>query len=104
MVATATVATGAEHDAVAVPAGAVARDADGATLVYVFDRAAGRARARRVTVGAPVDGGAPGLVRVARGLDAGEPVVVAGQQRVRNGARVSVVGADAAPRPAGAEP
>jgi multidrug efflux pump subunit AcrA (membrane-fusion protein) len=98
------VATGTERDAVAVPAGAVARDADGATLVYVFDRAAGRARARRVTVGAPVDGGAPGLVRVARGLDAGEPVVVAGQQRVRDGARVSVVGADGGPRPAGAEP
>jgi len=104
MVASAAVATGTERDAVAVPAGAVARDADGATLVYVFDRAAGRARARRVTVGAPVDGGAPGLVRVARGLDAGEPVVVAGQQRVRDGARVSVVGADGGPRPAGAEP
>jgi multidrug efflux pump subunit AcrA (membrane-fusion protein) len=36
---------------------------------------------------------------VSRGLAAGEPVVVAGQHRLRDGARVSVVGAGA-----GAEP
>lgn len=105
MVATVAVATGAARSAVAVPAAAVARDADGATLVYVLDRAAGRARARRVEVGAPVgilSGNPPdgslggsvggGLVAVARGLAAGEPVVVAGQERLRDGARVAVVG------------
>jgi hypothetical protein len=45
-----------------------------------------------------VDGGVSdgALVAVARGLAAGEPVVVAGGQRVRDGARVSLVGADAA--------
>lgn len=92
MVATLAVATGTARQTVTVPAAAVSRDADGATLVYVLDRAAGRARARRVEVGAA--GGASGTVAVARGLAAGEPVVVAGQQRLRDGARVAVVGED----------
>jgi RND family efflux transporter MFP subunit len=98
MVATVAIATGGTHDAVAVPTTAIARDADGATVVHVLDRAAGRVRTRRVTVGGSVDGGVGdgALVAVARGLAAGEPVVVAGGQRVRDGARVSLVGADAA--------
>jgi membrane fusion protein (multidrug efflux system) len=96
MVATVAVATGGSHAAVAVPAAAVTRDADGATLVYVLDRAAGRVRARRVTVGAAAgtSGGDAALVTVGRGLAAGEPVVVAGQQRVRDGARVDVIAGD----------
>jgi membrane fusion protein (multidrug efflux system) len=96
MVATVAVATGASRPAVAVPAAAVARDADGATLVYVHDPAAGRVRARRVEVGAAL-GDASGGVAITRGLRAGEPVVVAGQQRLRDAARVSVVGADRRP-------
>ncbi len=88
MVASVAVATGASREAVAVPSAAVARDPEGATRVYVHDAAAGRARARRVTVGAPLPGGA---VEVSAGLAAGEPVVVAAQERVRDGARVAPV-------------
>ncbi len=88
MVATVLLPTGRARDAVVVPAAAVARDPDGATVVYVYAPGEGRVRARRVEVG-----GARGAdVEVARGLTAGEPVVVAGQQRVRDGSAVTVPG------------
>jgi RND family efflux transporter MFP subunit len=70
--------------AITVPAGAVVRDADGATLVYVLDARDSSVRARRVETGAPHGEG----VEITRGLNAGEAVVVAGQQRVRHGSRV----------------
>jgi multidrug efflux pump subunit AcrA (membrane-fusion protein) len=41
-----------------------------------------------VTVGAPLAGGA---VEIDDGLAAGDPVIVAGQERVRDGARVAAV-------------
>jgi RND family efflux transporter MFP subunit len=95
MVASVAVSTGASRPVVAVPAAAVARDPEGATRVYVHDAAAGRARARRVVVGAPF---ADGAVEIVDGLAAGEPVIVAGQERLRDGARVAPV--DATPAPA----
>ena len=105
--------------AITVPAGAVVRDADGATLVYVLDPStssgqapsagsgqapstssgqapstgsgqaarAATVRARRVETG----GAREDAVEITRGLNAGEPVVVAGQQRVRDGSRVLLV-------------
>lgn len=99
MVATVAVQAGARRTVVAVPAAAIARDAEGATQVWQHDEASGRVRARRVTVGAPLDGG---LVEVSAGLAGGEPVVVGAQQRVREGARVTVAGASA--RTPAAEP
>ncbi len=99
MVAAVAVRTGGRRPAVAVPAAAVARDADGATLVYVpappDAGGVARVRARRVEVGAALGD----RVEVARGLAAGEPVVVAGQERLRDGARVTA-GAPAAPNAA----
>jgi RND family efflux transporter MFP subunit len=92
MVASVAIATGASRAVVGVPATAVARDPEGATRVYLHDTAAGRARARRVTVGVPL---ADGAVEIVDGLEAGEPIIVAGQERLRDGARVSAV--DAAP-------
>jgi RND family efflux transporter MFP subunit len=89
MVASVAIATGTSTQVVAVPVSAVARDPEGAPRVYLLDARSGRARARRVTVGAPLAGGA---VEVVDGLAAGEPVVVAGQERVRDGARVAAVG------------
>ena len=99
--------------AITVPATAVVRDADGATLVYVLDpstgsgQAAGDAtvRARRVEAGAARED----AIEITSGLSAGEPVVVAGQQRVRDGSRVLVLSATASmteprARSAGGEP
>jgi multidrug efflux pump subunit AcrA (membrane-fusion protein) len=93
-VASVAVATGASRAVVAVPATAVARDAEGATRVYVHDAAAGRARARRVSVGAPL---ADGAVEITAGLRPGEPVVLDAQERVRDGARVGLAPAAATP-------
>ncbi|GJG87790.1 MexH family multidrug efflux RND transporter periplasmic adaptor subunit [Gemmatimonadetes bacterium T265] len=88
MVATILLPTGRARDAVVVPAAAVARDPDGATEVFVYDPRARRVRARRVEVG-----DARGAdVEVTRGLAVGEPVVVAGQQRLRDGSAVVVAG------------
>lgn len=86
MVATVLLPTGRARDAVVVPAAAVARDPDGATVVYVYAPAEGRVHARRVEVG----DARGATVEVARGLAAGEPVVVAGQQRLRDGSAVTV--------------
>jgi RND family efflux transporter MFP subunit len=88
MVASVVVATGAVRDVVAVPSTAIAHDAEGATRVYVADAASGRVRARRVAIGAPL---ADGLVEIGDGLVAGEPVVVAGEERLHDGARVTLV-------------
>lgn len=93
MVASVAVATGSSSQVVAVPVSAVARDPEGAPRVYLLDEGTGRARARRVTVGAPLAGGA---VEIVDGLAAGEPVIVAGQERVRDGARVTAVGSPVA--------
>ena len=88
MVATVVLPTGRARDAVVVPAAAVMRDADGATLVYVYAPSERRVHARRVEVG-----DARGAdVELARGLAAGEPVVVGGQQRLRDGSAVVVPG------------
>ncbi len=88
MVATVVLPTGRARDAVVVPAAAVMRDADGVTLVYVYAPSERRVRARRVEVGDARGGN----VEVARGLAAGEPVVVGGQQRLRDGSAVTVPG------------
>lgn len=87
MVATVLLPTGRARDAVVVPAAAVARDPDGVTRVFVYAPAERRVHARRVEVGAARGAG----VEIARGLAAGEPVVVAGQQHLRDGAAVAVV-------------
>jgi RND family efflux transporter MFP subunit len=84
MVAEAQVQGDRQVPAISVPAGAVVRDADGATLVYVLDARSERVHARRVAVGAA----RADEVEIASGLGGGEPVVVAGQHRVREGSRV----------------
>jgi RND family efflux transporter MFP subunit len=81
----------AEHEtmqALTVPGDAIVRDARGVTLVYVFDPSRGRVDARRVEPGDLVEN----EVAIRTGLKAGEQIVVAGQQNVREGARVTGAG------------
>jgi RND family efflux transporter MFP subunit len=85
MVAEATVEEGRQIMALTVPATAVVRNAEGATLLYVLDAGTKRVHGRRVTVGAALGD----AVVVTRGLTAGELVVVAGQQRLREGSLVT---------------
>lgn len=88
MVAEATISTSLRVSALLVPAAAVLHDGgiDGATTVYTLDRSASRVHARRVTIG-----GARGdSLEITSGLTSGDRIVVAGQQRLRDGALVTI--------------
>ena len=85
MVAEATIETAQTVSALMVPSAAVLHDGgSGATIVYVLDRDAARVHARRVTTGIARGDS----LEITSGINPGDRVVVAGQQRVREGARV----------------
>jgi membrane fusion protein, multidrug efflux system len=86
--------------ALTVPGEAVVRDAEGATLLFVYAPAERRVHTRRVTVGAPIDR----EIEITEGLEPGELVVVAGQDRVRDGAAVAATAEGAQSGPATAAP
>ena len=71
--------------ALTVPGEAVVRDAEGATLVFIYFPAEQRVYSRRVTVGAPIDR----EIEITDGIAPGELVVIAGQERIRDGAAVA---------------
>jgi len=93
MVAEATITTNATTSAILVPAAAVLHEGtvNGATIVYVVDHDGARVHARRVTTGAARGDS----LEIASGLDASERVVVAGQQRLREGAAIKLVATSA---------
>ena len=86
MVAEATITTRATMSALMVPAAAVLHDGgvNGSTIVYVLDGDASRAHARRVTTGVARGDS----LEISSGLAVNDRVVVAGQQRLREGASV----------------
>lgn len=88
MVAEATIETGQKVSAMMLPAAAVLHDGgvNGTTIVYVLDREGARVHARRVTTGVARGDS----LEITSGIAAGDQVVVAGQQRVRDGARVQL--------------
>lgn len=88
MIATVLLPTARARSMVTVPATAVVRDPDGATNVFVYAEGERRVHARRVEIGDAL--GAD--VDIVRGLAVGDKVVVAGQQRLRDGAAVTIVG------------
>jgi RND family efflux transporter MFP subunit len=96
MVAEATITTGQVTPAMMVPAAAVLHDGgvDGKTIAYVLDRDGVRVHARRVTTGVARGDS----LEITSGIRQGDRLVVAGQQRVRDGARVHVADASAQPR------
>lgn len=71
--------------ALTVPGEAVVRDAEGATLVFIYLPAERRVYGRRVSVGSPIDR----EIEITEGLTAGDLVVIAGQDRLRDGATVA---------------
>lgn len=90
MVAEATITTRAMTSAIVVPAAAVLHDgsANGATIVYAIDRDAPRAHARRVTTGAAHGDS----LEITAGVAPNDRIIVAGQHRLRDGARVRTLG------------
>jgi multidrug efflux pump subunit AcrA (membrane-fusion protein) len=75
-------------NAITVPGDAIVRDARGVTHVYVYEPTRQRVYARRVDVGALLHN----EVEIRNGLTGSEQIVVAGQQNVREGAPVKIVG------------
>jgi RND family efflux transporter MFP subunit len=88
MVAEATITTGQTTTATIIPATAVVHDGgvNGATIVYLLDRDDARVHARRVATGAAHGDS----LEITSGIAATDQVVVAGQQRLRDGASVEV--------------
>jgi RND family efflux transporter MFP subunit len=89
MVAEASITTSATQSALMVPAAAVLHDGgvNGTTIVYVLDRdntTTTRAHARRVTTGVARGDS----LEITSGLAVNDRIVVAGQQRLREGAAV----------------
>lgn len=91
MVAEATITTGQTTTATVLPARAVVNDGgvNGTTIAYVLDRDGARVHARRVTTGAARGDS----LEIASGIATGDRVVVAGQQRLRDGTRVQLLDA-----------
>jgi RND family efflux transporter MFP subunit len=90
MVAEATIEGKSQVAVITVPSSAIVSDAEGMSVVYVVDTLTGRVHRRRVATGATRDAG----IEITEGLSNGDLVVVAGQHRLREGARV--IQADAA--------
>jgi len=95
MVAEATITTAQSVSALMVPAAAVLHDGgvNGATIVYTVDRDGSRVHARRVMTGTTRGDS----LEITSGVVAGDRIVIAGQQRLREGARVQLLGATATP-------
>ena len=86
MVAEATIATARKTQVLSVPGEAIVRDADQLTYVFVADTQRRQAFRQRVQVGDVTEQG----VQIASGLRAGQLVVVGGQQRLRDGASITL--------------
>ena len=88
MVSEARVFSSAMTDAITVPGVAIVHDPQGVAQVYVYSPQRQRVYARRVDVGGPIGD----EVEILSGLTGDEQVVVAGQQNVREGSPVRIVG------------
>lgn len=86
MVAEARIRSDRTMKMLALPIEAIVRDPQGATMIYVYFPDQKRVYARRVETG-----GVYGReIEITRGLSGDEPVVLAGQERLREGAVVSI--------------
>lgn len=90
MVAQARIVGTEQVDVLTVPGAAILRDDHGVANVYVYDPAQGRVFARRVEMGDFWGS----EVAVTSGLQAGDAVVVAGQQNVREGSPAQLTGGE----------
>lgn len=86
MIAEAGIEASGTVDAIAIPGEAIVHDPQGSTLVYVYYPDKKRVYARRVETGVVRGRG----VEIHSGLSGSERIVVAGQQKVREGSRVEV--------------
>jgi RND family efflux transporter MFP subunit len=78
----------AKERVLTIPGEAIVRDPQGAPNVYVYHPDRNRVYARRIEVGLPIGG----EVQIRSGLNGDEKIVVAGQQKLREGTAVQIVG------------
>jgi multidrug efflux pump subunit AcrA (membrane-fusion protein) len=84
-------------DLMTLPAEAILRDPQGATIVFVYYPEQGRVYSKRVETG-----GLYGReIAIKSGLSGDEAIVLAGQERLRDGALVSLTGETAPEEPQG---
>jgi len=83
-----TKAGAAKTQVLTIPGEAIVRDPQGAPNVYVYHPDRNRVYARRVEVGLPIGG----EVQIRSGLNGDEQIVVAGQQKLREGILVQIAG------------
>jgi multidrug efflux pump subunit AcrA (membrane-fusion protein) len=88
MVAEARISGPAKERVLTIPGEAIVRDPQGAPNVYLYYADRKRVYARRIEVGPPIGG----EVEVRSGLNGDEQIVVAGQQKLREGTAVQIVG------------
>jgi multidrug efflux pump subunit AcrA (membrane-fusion protein) len=88
MVAEARIVGPAKAQVLTIPGEAIVRDPQGAPNVYVYHPDRNRVYARRIEVGPPIGG----EVQIRSGLNGDEQIVVAGQQKLREGTPVQIVG------------
>ena len=88
MVAEARILASAKEQALTIPGEAVVRDPQGATTVYVYYPDRGRVYSHRIEVGPPFGN----ELEVRSGLTAQERIVIAGQQKLRDGMPVRIEG------------
>jgi multidrug efflux pump subunit AcrA (membrane-fusion protein) len=88
MVAEARIFGPAKAQVLTIPGEAIVRDPQGAPNVYVYHPDRNRVYARRIEVGLPIGG----EVQIRSGLKGDEQIVVAGQQKLREGTLVQIAG------------
>jgi multidrug efflux pump subunit AcrA (membrane-fusion protein) len=88
MVAEARILGPSKTQVLTIPGEAIVRDPQGAPNVYVYHPDRNRVYARRIEVGLPIGG----EVEIRSGLTGDEKIVVAGQQKLREGTLVQIVG------------
>lgn len=88
MVAEAEIDSVEQIQSLTLPGDAIVRDPQGATLVYAYFPDRSRVYARRVSVGPPLGR----EFEIVSGLTGDEQIVVAGQQKLKEGALVTVAG------------
>ena len=78
----------AKTQVLTIPGEAIVRDPQGAPNVYVYHPDRNRVYARRIEIGLPIGG----EVQIRSGLNGDEKIVVAGQQKLREGTLVQIAG------------
>jgi RND family efflux transporter MFP subunit len=86
MIAEAKINSGAKRESLAIPTEAVLRNLNNQNIVYVIDKSKNKAFERKVSLGALTDN----YIEILAGLNAGDLIVTSGQNKLTDGADITV--------------